>query len=454
MVREFWTPASKRVALSVILAGVSALGCSSPPRSPFAPKPNVVVVLIDTLRPDYLDAYGYSRSTAPFLAEMAKRSVVFERAFSTSSWTVPSVASLFTSAYPHQHGVVQGFMAYEKDLAARERTGGKKLTLNRLSADASILSERFQALGYSTYGIAANVNLGPELGFQRGFDKFYFERGLSVRHVHRILEGWKAEMNRAKPFLAYLHLNDVHSPFERRESHYQAPPEDDPREITRAKYLSEIGFVDEYLAKICALLGEDENTIFVFLSDHGEEFWDHGGTFHGATLYRELTRVLMMFSSPSRGIVPGRVDANVSLIDVLPTLVDLAGGEPDSEWKGYSLRPILEGAAGASALESKLRDRTLYAHLAPRGAARHRWAAFNHDSYLIETKSGEIELFDATDVAQASDVLAANPDRARFLVMGLASLKQDRGRTGTDEVEVELDPKLLETLRSLGYVEP
>jgi arylsulfatase A-like enzyme len=345
-------------------------------------------------------------------------------------------------------------MAYEKDLAARERTGGKKLTLNRLPAEASILSERFQALGYSTYGIAANVNLGPELGFQRGFDKFYFERGLSVRHVHRILEGWKAEMNRAKPFLAYLHLNDVHSPFERRESHYQAPPEDDPREITRAKYLSEIGFVDEYLAKICALLGEDENTIFVFLSDHGEEFWDHGGTFHGATLYRELTRVLMMFSSPSRGIVPGRVDANVSLIDVLPTLVDLAGGEPDSEWKGYSLRPILEGAAGASALESKLRDRTLYAHLAPRGAARHRWAAFNHDSYLIETKSGEIELFDATDVAQASDVLAANPDRARFLVMGLASLKQDRGRTGTDEVEVELDPKLLETLRSLGYVEP
>jgi arylsulfatase A-like enzyme len=413
----------------------------------------VVVVLIDTLRPDYLDAYGYSRSTAPFLVEMAKRSVVFEQAFSTSSWTVPSIASLFTSAYPHQHGVVQGMMAYEKQLAAVKKKGREKLTLNRLSADQLTLSERFRGLGYSTYGIAANVNLGPELGFQRGFDKFYFERGLSVRHVYKILTGWKAEMGGSKPFFAYLHLNDVHSPFEMRESHYQAPPTDDPREVTRARYLSEIGFVDEYLAKIFELLGGDENTIFVFLSDHGEEFWDHGGTFHGTTLYRELTRVLMMFSSPARGIEPRRVEVNVSLIDVLPTLVDLVGGEPDGEWRGYSLRPILENAEGASALESKLRDRTLYAHLAPRGEARHRWAAFDRQSYLIETNAGANELFDASDVKQASDILAAAPERARSLATVLGSLKEDRGQTGADKVEVELDRELLETLRSLGYVE-
>jgi hypothetical protein len=105
------------------------------------------------------------------------------------------------------------------------------------------------------------VNLGPELGFQRGFDKSYFERGLSVRHVHRILERWKAEMMRSRPFLAYRHLNDVRSAYEKRESHYRAPPVDDPREVIRAKYLSEIGFVVEHLRKICGLLGDDENTI-------------------------------------------------------------------------------------------------------------------------------------------------------------------------------------------------
>jgi arylsulfatase A-like enzyme len=437
----------------IALAAAMPLACSTSSERPPLPRPNVVVVLIDTLRPDYLDAYGYPRSTAPFLAELASKSVVFERAFSTSSWTVPSVASLLTSAYPHQHGVVQGFMAYRKQLAGLERDERAKLKLQRLSASTPALPEILKKLGYSTYGIAANVNLGPELGFQRGFDKFYFEKGLSVRHVHRILETWKEELDRSKPVFAYLHLNDVHSPFVRRERHYQAPPSSSPRETTRAAYLSEIGFVDEYLARIYSLLGEDENTIFVFLSDHGEEFWDHGGTFHGATLYRELTRVLMMFSSPARGIEPRRVRANVSLIDVVPTLVDLVGGSADEGWQGCSLRPILEGGAGGATLERELRDRTLYAHLAPRGNARHRWAAIDSASYLIETESGAYELYDLSDAAQVNDVHTALPQRAGALTAALGGVKTEGIRPDAVPVEIEVDEELLQTLRSLGYVE-
>jgi len=447
-------PALIASRFAIAFAGAIALACSSPPEGSFAPRPNVVVVLIDTLRPDYLDAYGYLRSTAPFLSGMAEKSVVFEQAFSTSSWTVPSIASLFTSAYPHQHRVVQGMMAHRERLDALGKEERAKLTLNRLPTDVSTLPEHFQRLGYSTYGIAANVNLGPALGFQRGFDKFYFERGVSARHVYRILENWKEELGRSKPFFAYLHLNDVHSPFEKRDPYYEPPPSGDPREVTRAKYLSEIGFVDEYLARTCELLGDDENTIFVFLSDHGEEFWDHGGTFHGGTLYRELTRVLMMFSSPARGIEPRRINVNTSLIDVLPTLVDLVGGELDDRWKGYSLRPVLENARDAPALEAKLRKRTLYAHLAQRGKARHRWAAFDRDSYLIETNAGVNELFDLSDIKQVNDIYASSPDRARALSTLLADIKQDRGHPGSDTVEVELDQELLETLRSLGYIEP
>lgn len=451
--RTFLTPALILGRFFIALVGVVLPACSSPLESRFAQRPNVVVFLIDTLRPDYLGAYGYPQPTAPFLTKMAKKSVVFEQAFSTSSWTVPSIASLFISAYPHQHGVVQGMMAHREKLDALGTEEGAKLTLNRLPTDVATLAERFNELGYSTYGIAANVNLGTELGFQRGFDKFHFERGVSARHVHRILENWKEELSRSKPFLAYVHLNDVHSPFEKRDPYYQPPPSPDPREVTRAKYLSEIGFVDEYLARTCELLGDDENTIFVFLSDHGEEFWDHGGTFHGGTLYRELTRVLMMFSSPARGIEPRRVNVNTSLIDVLPTLVDLAGGELDSRWKGYSLRPVLENARDAPALEAKLRERTLYAHLAQRGNARHRWAAFDGDSYLIETNAGVNELFDRSDISQVNDVYRSSPDRARALSTLLADIKEDRGRRDPDTVEVELDQELLETLRSLGYVE-
>jgi arylsulfatase A-like enzyme len=451
--RSVPVPAARALVLLVI-AGAAGLSCGSPRKRAFERRPNVVVFLLDTLRPDYLDAYGYPRTTAPFLSEMAEQSVVFEQAFSTSSWTVPSVASLFTSAYPHQHRVVQGLMAHKEQLGKLEKEARAKLTLNRLSADVPTLPEHFKELGYSTYGIAANVNLGPELGFQRGFDKFHFEPGLSARHLHGILATWMEELSRSKPFFAYLHLNDVHSPFEEREPYYQPPASGDPKDITRERYLSEIGFLDEYLRKICELFSEDDNTLFVFLSDHGEEFWDHGGTFHGATLYRELTQVLLMFSAPAIGIEPRRVTADTNLIDVLPTLVDFAGGPPDARFEGYSLRPLLEDSAEAPALERLLRERTLYAHLAPRGNARHRWAAFDRGSYLIETSSGGKKLFDRSDLAQENELYLSRPQRAQTLLALLEQVKQDDGRMNSETVEVDLDPKLLETLRSLGYVEP
>jgi arylsulfatase A-like enzyme len=448
--RSLPAPAARAL---VLVAVAAALACDSSRKFDFDRKPNVVVILVDTLRPDYLDAYGYPRSTAPFLAEMAMKSVVFEQAFSTSSWTVPSIASLFTSAYPHQHQVVQGLMAYKEQLAAVAADERAKLTLNRLAAEVPTMAERFNQMGYSTYGIAANVNLGPELGFQRGFDKFHFEPGLSARHLHAVLETWKEELSRSKPFFAYLHLNDVHSPFDEREPYYEAPSSDDPHDVARAQYISEIGFVDEYLKKICGLFSDDENTIFVFLSDHGEEFWDHGGTFHGTTLYRELTQVLMMFSSPARGIEPRRVTADTSLIDVLPTLLDLAGGGLEGRFTGYSLRPILENSKDAPALEETLKKRTLYAHLAQRGNARHRWAAFDRVSYLIETKSGSNELFDRADRAQTKEISGLQTERASSLAASLRQAKEDDSWGKSSEVEVDLDPKLLETLRSLGYVE-
>ena len=171
--------------LAVAFVGTVWFACS--PRSAER-KPNVVVVLIDTLRPDYLEVYGYPRSTAPFLSSLAKDSVVFEHAFSTSSWTVPSVASMFTSTYPHRHGVVQGLMAFKKQLRKLEKKERASLTLNRLPDGILTLPEHFKHYGYSTFGIAANVNLGPDLGFQRGFDRFFHQPRLGVRDVHRLLD--------------------------------------------------------------------------------------------------------------------------------------------------------------------------------------------------------------------------------------------------------------------------
>ena len=161
----------------------------------------------------------------------------------------------------------------------------------------------------------------------------------------------------------------------------------------------------------------------------------------------------MMFTGPARNIVPQRISVNASLIDVLPTLVDLIGGEPEDEWSGRSLLPILQNAKGASALVAQLRERTLYAHLAERGNARHQWAAFDQDWYLIETHSGEILLFSSSDVHQTNDVYPAEPERVNGIVARLEKLKSERSAGETNAVEIALDENLVKTLRSLGYIE-
>ena len=136
-------------------------------------KPDVVVFLVDTLRPDHLGLYGHPKEMAPFLAKLAASGVVFERAFSTSSWTAPSTASLFTSLYPPQHGVVEGFRVHTGH-AKRMRQKAREVTeLNRLPSDVKTLPETFDEMGYATFGVASNVNVGSEIGFDRGFDRFY-----------------------------------------------------------------------------------------------------------------------------------------------------------------------------------------------------------------------------------------------------------------------------------------
>ena len=156
------TDASNRLVRMLLLTMLATCGCApgEPPQ-----RPNVVVIVLDTLRPDYLGFYGYEKEMAPFLARLANESVVFERAFSTSSWTAPSTSSLFTSLYPPQHGAVEGFMMHQLRTKWREREGTEIIPLNRLPSDRALLPEIFQSMGYRTFGIATNVNIGDEIGF-------------------------------------------------------------------------------------------------------------------------------------------------------------------------------------------------------------------------------------------------------------------------------------------------
>ena len=145
--------------VGLVLPTLAVLGCGPDPS-----RQNVVVIVVDTLRADRLAAYGHEPDTTPFLSGLAERSVVFENAWSTSSWTAPATASLFTGLYPSQHGVLTGMSLFRRNQVFDEWVG-KTTKLNTIPDELETLPEYFAARGYRTYGVADNVNLCEEEGF-------------------------------------------------------------------------------------------------------------------------------------------------------------------------------------------------------------------------------------------------------------------------------------------------
>ena len=426
-------------------------------------KPDVVVVLIDTLRPDHLDLYGYKRETAPFLAELAASSTVFRRAWSTSSWTAPATASLFTSTYPTRHGVTRGFFATRDVQRAVTEGGAATLAIPRLPENRLTMPELFRNAGYRTFGLAANVNVGEEIGFERGFDRFERLHDLTeggspdAPELERKLLDWRREIEATDPAFVYLHFNDVHNPYQRNEPWYERFDDslDDPMDDARARYDSEIREVDERLRRIFERFrwldggAKNQGAIVAVVSDHGEEFREHGGRFHRPSLYRELLQVVAVVRSP--GQTSRTVDANVSLVDLLPTLLDLAGLPPTDDVDGVSLAPLVEGQSDAL-----LDDRALYAHR--QGARRSRdrgdeilESVVQGDLHLI-SRSDSVELFDlATDPDEQVDLAASRPDDAARLLDLLAGFASSEAASETSEIEV--DAEAIEQLKTLGYIE-
>jgi len=411
----------------------------------------VAIILVDTLRAGYLELYGYPKKTAPFLNEMAQQSVVFERAFSTSSWTVPSTSSLFTSLYPNQHGVVEGLYMLRRKNNQLKAEGKETVELNRFPASVTTLPERFKAMGYRTFGLATNVHIANPIGFDRGFDRFESHPKGTAGFILGRLTEWKAEILGSEPFFLYLHLNDVHWPYEERPPYYEK--QDDDLADRRAKYISEIGYVDEHIRKIYEELRLDQNTILLFLSDHGEEFLDHGGYAHETHLYVELNQILMMFRAPFLGLEPRRIDVNVSHVDVLPTLLDLTGGEPFDHAEGVSLVPILTNTDTGDTLTKNLRSRIIFAHRLNKKSPNPFWGAIWRSWKLIERPDSEREAYDhRTDPTERRNIYSRDPSQVPArLVAALDGFKKWE-RLESDTVQVEIDDDLRETLESLGYV--
>ncbi|MBU0616361.1 MAG: sulfatase, partial [Planctomycetes bacterium] len=330
---------------------------------------NVVIFLIDTLQARRLNAYGYDENvTSPNIDGLADGGVLFERAYAPAPWTLPSVASLMTSRFPCEHGA----------LSARSRLGSGVLTLPM----------HLKQLGFTTIGLWANAFVAPRLGFDRGYD-FYRESfttdGEEVHAARRMYPG--------RPFFLYIHNIEPHNPEffapphtpgfrdvpdlvrKRIAEHYKRyrvatwldfeqkrpPGTTEVAEIQDQHVQGLVSLLDTYneLYDACVRLadarvgsaiqalkdrGEWDNTLFIFLSDHGEEMYEHGGWSHDQSVYEELIHVPLIIRFPHGQHAGQRVNDLVSLVDVMPTVLDVLGKpELATDARGSSLIPLIKG---------------------------------------------------------------------------------------------------------------
>jgi arylsulfatase len=473
------------------------------PDQPF----NFVLVIVDTLRADHLGAYGYERATSPFMDRNAASGVLFRDVVSPSSWTLPAVASVLTSTYPGRHGA--------------DRLG------TRFPREADDLASRLREAGYRTASFNTNPWLRRVFGFDDGFDDYYDQSRLSLRRemagvrlknlvlrklnkirddperlprapeVTSRAERWLRE-NGAGPFFLYLHYMDVHAPYlpvepyrgrfcrghrfdlpdhllEHRFRHLKLTGDMEALEHVIDRYDEEILATDDSFGRLMRSLegiGLSERTVVILTSDHGEEFYDHGGTRHSRTLYQEVVRVPLIVILPGGGRSPGRsVQARVSTLDVYPTILEMAGLPVPAHVAGESLVPYLtpgpeevrpasrdgegefgEGDAIPRAVGSQLFSKgRVWSTLFLGGEKIIRGRAPAGDSESGDT----VELYHLDgDPRERMNVANLEPALADGLLSLLEGLEQSWGVPAADRPEgrEEIDPETLEQLEALGYV--
>ena len=443
-----------------------------------AATPHIFVYMIDTLRADAVTLYGSARPTTPRLQAFAADAVVFLDAWSPSSWTFPAVASLMTGVYPHRHG--------------------SYLALHKLRPGSfTPLAERLRAAGHLTVAVSQSVVASDELGFGVGFDDFFLSdqlNGIELRsqEVRGFLARWLLyRWDGERPIFAYLHTVDPHAPYKpvgeasrfARGVPAGLPPEryhphafikegrqaEDPEVAhLRALYDDEVAHADQEFGLFLDMLrhlGLYKNSLIVVLSDHGEEFGEHGSFDHGFTLYEELIRVPLLVKLPAGRGAGRRVASRVSTLDLVPTLLDLLdiAFEP-GDFDGVSLLPQIEADPSATPARPRLTLAETRAAVSRKHLAiSYRALAFQDvkciESLMPTDRFGEDvprwQVFDlAADPRELNPLAAGDPRGKRCretLGRWLAALDQ-----ADDAVESGAEPTAeatLEKLRALGYID-
>jgi len=448
-----------RILGVILLASMPACseGAGSAGRDARGSAKNLLLITIDTLRADRVGWMGYERDTTPLLDARAVEGQVFEAAIAQAPWTRPSIATLMTGLHPSTVGLTCHNFRVPKG------------ECDVLPQSMTTLAETLRGVGHRTAGFVANINVDPIFGFDQGFREYVsISELLSAEDPDwRMKNTWKSGgtellTDRAiqwldggggdEPFFLYLHYLDPHEPYD--------PPAEDAAlfpvasygegktPAMEAAYDAEIHFVDRELERLFARLDRDglwETTAVLIVSDHGEEFEEHGGWYHGYTVFDEQLRVPMLAWWP--GIEPGRFGEQVRILDVMPTVLDLLGVAPASPLQGRSLLPLVRGEAWSEdGALSELGYRPLASFRSP------PW------KLIVNEATGDVQLFDVErDPAETADLAAENPgvvaellERRRELALANEGLGSNFER---DAAGVSISPEQIERLEALGYVD-
>ena len=459
--------------------GVQDTGGSAAATSEKGPPPNVVLIVVDTLRADRLGAFRNGVPVMPELMAFADTAWNFRRAAVQATWTKPSVASILTGLYPETHKVQYGV---EKKLL----DGKQDMTLDTLPSEIPAFATFMKEAGYHTVAVQTNYHLRRDLGFGQGFDVYdmlQWEDDAAKVTVHALerIEGL------AEPFFLYVHYLDPHSTYD--------PPEPErsafgPLPVINAQDQALLGSgynTEYYLDKILNDLGlrperrlaqfsvgarehirylydgecrhtdsavmrlvrgidaAKGDTAVIVTSDHGEEFWEHGSIGHSKTVYEELTHVPLLMRLP--GHEAKAIDTPVETIDILPTVSDFLGIESLPHWQGRSLFP---GAVSLRAVFAQT-------HTSLREAGLDLEMALLDKHKLIRDRSkGKVALYDlAADPGETENLAAREPAKAEELV---ALLGQHAAHLAAHPLadaaagQVVVDPEAKAQLEAMGYL--
>ena len=402
---------------------------------------NVVLIVIDALRADHLPFYGYEKNTSPFLWELSKQSVVFENAFSASSWTSPGTASIFTSMYPYQHGVLMGLLAIRN-----AQKIDPNVKINRIPEEINTITEVMKKNGYRTYGVADNLNIGERQGFTQGFDKFETYMYKAAPKVNQTVKNWKNQLMSNGKYFLYIHYMEPHAPYHPRKPWHK--PHEDNQQNRISAYDSEINFVDQHIKELFELFAWDKNTILIITADHGEGLWDHGMMAHGKSLYREELHVPLMVYLPEKKI-GRRISTNASTLDILPTVRFLLGLPQDNSDEGISLVPLIENQ------KHDLDKRNIYSYLWVKTGKKIEWKStiYKNWHFLIKLPNSRHLYSLLKDKKEENNQFFTGYTTARLLEQRFEDFMKKSKKYQQKSATYKLDEEKTDKLKSLGYVE-